>query len=61
MAVTPDMIDTAREQEATDAFVVHKALVMAEKREPALQQNPQWQCLRMDAYEAFCRAFEVKQ
>ena len=52
---------TAREPEATDAFAVHRALVMAEKREPSLQRNPQWQCLRMDAYEAFCRAFEVTQ
>ena len=52
---------TAREPEATDAFNVHRALVLAEKRDPNLQRNPQWQCLRMDAYEAFCRAFEVTQ
>lgn len=51
----------AHEPDATDAYAVHRALVMAEKRDPTLERNPQWQCLRMDAYEAFCRAFEVKQ
>ncbi len=46
---------------AQDAYEVHQALVKAEARDRHLKTNPQWQLLRMDAYEAFCRAFEVKQ
>jgi hypothetical protein len=49
------------ERKAMDAFEVHQALVKAETRDRHLKTNPQWQLLRMDAYEAFCRAFEVKQ
>lgn len=51
----------AHEPQATDAFVVHQTLILAEQRDPALKRNPQWQLLRMDAYEAFCAAFEVTQ
>lgn len=54
-------IITAKEPQASDAFAVHQALIQAEQRDPRLKRNPQWQCLRMDAYEAFCAAFEVQQ
>lgn len=54
-------IITAKEPEASDAYAVHQALIQAENRDPRLKRNPQWQCLRMDAYEAFARAFEVQQ
>lgn len=45
------------ERTAADAFNVHAALVAAEKQRPHLRDNPQWQLLRMGAYEAFYRAF----
>jgi hypothetical protein len=54
-------IIAAKEPEATDAYAVHQALIQAENRDPRLKSNPQWQCIRMDAYENFARAFEVKQ
>lgn len=39
--------------DATDAFEVHSALLHAEAQRPALRQNPRWNLVRMDAYEAF--------
>lgn len=45
---------------AQDAYEVHQALVKAEAADRGLKNNPHWQLLRMDAFEAFCRAFEVK-
>lgn len=45
-------------RQADEAWEVHRALVKAEADNPALAHNPQWICFRMDAYEAFCRAFE---
>lgn len=46
---------------ADDAFAVHAALVKAEARDQRLKRNPQWQLVRMDAYERFAMAFkEVK-
>lgn len=46
-----------REREATDAFEVHRALLLAERRNPKLRNNPQWLLQRMDAFEAFNNAF----
>lgn len=40
-----------------DAWSVHRALLSAEAREPALRDNPRWKLLRMDAYEAFHTTF----
>jgi hypothetical protein len=54
-------IITAKEPQASDAFAVHQALIQAERRDPRLKRNPQWQIMRMDAYENFARAFEVQQ
>ena len=45
---------------AQDAYEVHQALVKAEAADRSLKNNPHWQLLRMDAFEAFCREFEVK-
>lgn len=49
------------ERKARDAYEVHAALLTAENRNRRLKQNPQWTVLRQDAYETFCRAFEVAQ
>lgn len=49
------------ECKARDAYEVHAALLTAENRSRRLKQNPQWTVLRQDAYEAFCRAFEVSK
>lgn len=46
---------------AEQAWEVHKALVEAEMRNPALRDNPVWKLHRMDAYELFVNAFEVEQ
>lgn len=43
--------DTA--QDLADAFNVHAALVSAENARPGLRNNPRWQLIRMDAYEAY--------
>lgn len=48
-------VDAAR---AEHGWEVHQALVKAEAANPALRDNPAWKCLRMDAFEAFCVAFE---
>lgn len=48
-----------REQEAFEAFEVHRALVATERAAPNLRRNPRWQLIRMDAFEAFNNAFEV--
>ena len=42
-------------QDAADAFHVHAALVSTEAKRPHLKNNPRWQLIRMDAYEAFWR------
>lgn len=47
------------EQRARDAFDVHCALLKAECADPKLSRNPQWQLMRMDAFEAFSAAFTV--
>lgn len=47
------------ERRAMDAFEVHQALLLAERRNRLLRENPQWQILRADAYEAFASAYEV--
>lgn len=36
-----------------DAFDVHAALLTAEVTLPYLRDNPQWNIIRMDAYETF--------
>lgn len=43
---------------AEDAWAVHSALLEAEHRDPTLRDNPAWRLVRMDAFEAFCMAFE---
>jgi hypothetical protein len=45
------------ERRATDAYEAHTALLDQERRFPRLKQNPAWQMLRADAYEAFALAF----
>lgn len=40
-------------QDLTDAFHVHSALVTIEAKRPHLRNNPRWQIIRQDAYEAF--------
>lgn len=47
-------------QRANDAWEAHKALLLHEAEHPELSANPVWQCLRMDAYETFCAAFEAE-
>ena len=47
------------EQEATDAFAVHCALLKAECYDPDLRKNPQWTVLRQDAFERWSNAFSV--
>jgi len=49
------------EHHASEAYEVHKALVWLETRHPELTRNPRWCLLRMDAYEDFCRAYEVQK
>ncbi len=46
---------------AEAAWEAHQALLQAEARQPSLRDNPAWQCLRADAYEQFCLAFERMQ
>lgn len=46
------------ERELSDLFHVHAALVRAERARPHLKDNPRWQMLKMDAYEAFWRAMQ---
>jgi len=38
-----------------DAWQAHRALILAERDNPSLRDNPVWKCLRMDAYEALHR------
>lgn len=45
------------EQQAHDAYVVHIALLMAERADPTLKNNPVWTMHRQDAYERFAVAF----
>lgn len=45
------------EQKAKDAYAVHTALIDQERRFPELKENPAWQIVRQDAYEAFTLAF----
>ena len=56
-----DIIKPYDERRAADAYEVHRMLLLMETFRPALKGNPHWRCLRMDAFEAFCNAFEVKQ
>lgn len=39
--------------ELDDAWQVHRALIVAELRNPGLAANPRWKLHRMDAYEDF--------
>lgn len=45
------------EGKAKDAYAVHTALLDQERRFPELKENPAWQIVRQDAYEAFALAF----
>lgn len=45
------------EQRAKEAYEAHIALLDQERRIPSLKNNPAWQMLRQDAYEAFALAF----
>lgn len=40
-------------RQVDDAWQVHRALLIAETRNPELKENPQWKLHRMDAYEDF--------
>lgn len=42
---------------ADNAFRAHMALVIAEKDNPDLKDNPHWTLLRQDAFERFAAAF----
>lgn len=57
------MASTCRDYDAelASVFDVHAALVAAEKERPHLKNNPRWQLLRMDAYEAFWRAMQGEE
>lgn len=46
------------ERQAADAYLVHIALLKAERDDPTLKDNPVWTIHRQDAYERFCVAFE---
>lgn len=46
--------------EADKAWREHSALLKAVKEAPSLSQRPEFQALRLDAYERFHNAFEVK-
>jgi hypothetical protein len=56
MSVVP--VFKVEETQAQAAWEAHQALLMAEAGDPGLRANPVWNCLRMDAYEAFYGAFE---
>ncbi len=56
--MNPPFVILCNADKADQAFAAHSALIRAEREQPALKDNPQWQCLRMDTYEEFCRAFE---
>lgn len=47
------------ERKAMDAYDAHRAVLMAEQKDPALRQNPFWTMIRQDAFEQFARAFSV--
>ena len=48
-------------RQASDASAVHSALLRAERTNPELRDNPQWQLLRTDAFERFAMAFKAIQ
>jgi hypothetical protein len=41
----------------SDAWDVHRAMLLCEVGNPALLENPQWTAAKMDAYETFHDAF----
>lgn len=41
------------------ALEAHKALLFAERQNPALSSNPYWGALRDTAFARFCAAFEA--
>lgn len=45
------------EAKATMAWEVHRALLLAERDDQALRDNPLWQAFRAEAYAEFHRAF----
>lgn len=45
------------EQRAADAFEAHCALLLCERVNPKLRDNPAWTVLRQDAFENFELAF----
>lgn len=49
----PPRTITEAERRLDDAWAVHRTLLLAEARAPALRDNPQWLLLRMDAFETF--------
>jgi hypothetical protein len=58
MTTKPSSSTPVREtiERADDAFAVHRALILAETRDPSLRDNPQWILHRMDAFETYHRA-----
>lgn len=54
MSVRVTLMDAKR---ANNAFEVHATLLKMEAERPSLKDNPQWQLIRMDAFEAFDNAF----
>lgn len=53
MAHTANTRPNRDSQDLTDAFDVHAALASIEAKRPYLKQNPRWQMIRWDSYEAF--------
>ena len=45
------------QEDAAKAFAAHRALLHYERYNPELRANPYWTMLKLDAYEAFMRAF----
>ena len=47
------------ERRATEAFEAHRAMLLHERHNPSLADNPAWIALRQDAFEQFALAFEA--
>lgn len=58
MKPAPVPVIRYNEARAAEAFEAHCALLLLERINPALRDNPAWTVLRQDAYENFELAFE---
>lgn len=55
--IPPKAQGPAKQDNAAKAFAAHRALLHYERYNPELRTNPYWTMLKLDAYEAFMRAF----